>query len=129
MVDRNGLPLVSMITGANAADCKFLLPLVDALAPLCVRQGKRYRPYKLHADKAYDSAALRQGLKDRFIIPRIARRGVESSGRLGCYRWVVERTNAWINQFRRLKVRYERRADIHQAFFTIGCALICLRRT
>ena len=129
MVDRNGLPLVSMITGANAADCKFLLPLVDALPPLCVRQGKRHRPYKLHADKAYDSAALRQGLKERFIVARIARRGVESSERLGCYRWVVERTNAWINQFRRLKVRYERRSDIHQAFLTIGCALICLRRT
>lgn len=128
MVDRNGLPLVSMLTGANAADCKFLLPLVDALPLLCVRQGLRHHPDKLHADKAYDSAALRQGLEARFIIPRIARRGIESSERLGRYRWVVERTNAWVNQFRRLKVRYERRADMHQALLTLGCALICLKR-
>lgn len=127
MVDRNGLPLVSKITGANAADCQHLLPLVDALPPLCVRQGRRHWPHKLHADKAYDSAALRLGLEERLIVPRIARRGFESSEHLGRYRWVVERTNAWINQFRRLKVRYERREDIHQAFLTLGCALICLR--
>ena len=127
MVDRNGLPLVIMITGANVHDSKQLLPLVDALPVLCVRQGVRHYPHKLHADKAYDSAALRQGLDDRFIIARIARRNVESEAGLGRHRWVVERTNAWINQFRRLKVRYERRADIHQAFLTLGCALICWR--
>jgi hypothetical protein len=40
---------------------------------------------------------------------------------------VVERTLSWLNRFRRLKVRYERRADIHQAFLSLGCALICWR--
>jgi transposase len=54
-----------------------------------------------------------------------ASRGIESSERLGRYRWVVERTLSWLNRFRRLKVRYERRADIHTAFLTLGCALIC----
>jgi transposase len=43
---------------------------------------------------------------------------------LGRHRWVVERTFAWLNQFRRLRVRYERRADLHHAFVLIGCALI-----
>ena len=61
----------------------------------------------------------------RGILPRIARRGVESRERLGRHRWVVERTLAWLNRFRRLTVRYERRADLHQAFLSIGCALIC----
>jgi transposase len=56
-----------------------------------------------------------------------ALRGIESSERLGRYRWVVERTLSWLNRFRRLKVRYERRADIHRAFLTLGCALICWR--
>jgi hypothetical protein len=51
--------------------------------------------------------------------------GEESSERLGRFRWVVEHTLSWLNRFRRLKVRYERRADIHQAFLTLGCALIC----
>jgi len=40
---------------------------------------------------------------------------------------VVERTIAWLHQFRRLRVGYERRADIHQAFLTLGCILICFR--
>jgi Transposase DDE domain len=46
---------------------------------------------------------------------------------LGRWRWVVERTFAWMNQFRRLRVRYEKRADIHEAFLSLGCALICWR--
>jgi transposase len=44
----------------------------------------------------------------------------------------VERTFAWLSQFRRLRVRYDKRADIHEAFLSLGCALICwqsLRRT
>jgi transposase len=41
---------------------------------------------------------------------------------------VVERTLAWLNRFRRLAIRYERRADIHEAFVTLGCALICLNQ-
>ncbi len=63
--------------------------------------------------------------EEHFIIPRIAWRDIESNEHLGRYRWGMERTNAWVNQFRRLKVRYERREDIHQAFLTLGCALIC----
>lgn len=61
-------------------------------------------------------------------MPRIARRTVDSSERLGRHRWVVERTLAWLNRFRRLTVRYERRADIHEAFIILGCALICINQ-
>jgi IS5 family transposase len=80
---------------------------------------------KRHADKAYDSSRCRQALRSRGVIPRIARRGIESRERLGRYRWVVERTLSWLNRFRRLKVRYERRAEVHEAFLSLGCALIC----
>ena len=52
-------------------------------------------------------------------------KGSTPAQRLGRHRWVVERTLAWLNRYRRLTVRYERRADIHQAFLTLGCALIC----
>ncbi len=100
---------------------------IDAIPPIRQKRGRpRRRPRKLHADKAYDAAASRQALRRRSITPRIARRGIDSSERLGRYRWVVERTLAWLNRYRRLKVRYERRADIHQAFLIIGCALICM---
>ena len=54
--------------------------------------------------------------------------GARHGSRLGVYRWVVERTLGWLHQFRRLRVRYERRADIHEAFLSIGCSLICFRR-
>ena len=60
--------------------------------------------------------------------PRIARKGVETSARLGRHRWVVERTFAWLAQFRRLAIRFERRADIHLAFTTLAAALICLNQ-
>ena len=79
----------------------------------------------MHADKGYDFRHCREALRKRCIKSRIARRGVDSGERLGCYRWVVERTLSWLNRFRRLKVRYERRADVHQAFLELGCALIC----
>ena len=75
------------------------------------RQADRKCPNKLHADKAYSSRANRRGLRERGITPRIARPGIESSERLGRYRWVVERTLAWLGRFRRLAIRYERRAD------------------
>ncbi len=76
--------------------------------------------------KAYDYPRCRRACRKRGIVPRIARRGIESSERLGRHRWVVERTLAWFGQFRRLATRYERRADIHQAFLSLGCSLICL---
>ena len=85
------------------------------------------REEAVHADKAYDLPRCREALRKRGITPRIARRGIESSEKLGRYRWVVERTLSWVNRNRRLKARYERRDDIHQAFLDLGCALICWR--
>ena len=114
------------MSAANVHDSRMCLETLDAIAPVRGKRGRpRRRPEKLHADKAYDSRALRAELRKRGITPRIARRGVESSERLGRYRWVVERTISWLNRYRRLRIRYERRADIHLAFLHIGCALIC----
>lgn len=130
VVDKKGTPLAVVLTGANVHDCKVLEEALDAIpAVYNGRPGRpRRRPEKLHADKGYDFAFCRQALRVRGILARIARRGIESSERLGRYRWVVERTLSWLNQFRRLKVRYERRSDIHLAFLLLGCAMICLRQ-
>ena len=101
-------------------------PLLDAIPPITQPNGRRRkRPAKLHADKGYDYPRCRRALTRRHIRVRIARKGIDASDRLGRHRWVVERTLAWLNRYRRLTVRYERRADIHQAFLTLGCALIC----
>jgi transposase len=103
-----------------------LEPMIDAIPAILRPHGRpRKRPQKLHADKGYDYPRCHGVLKQRHIISRIARKGIDSSTRLGRYRWVVERTLAWLNRYRRLKVRYERREDIHQAFLTLGSALIC----
>jgi IS5 family transposase len=114
-------------TGANRQDSPVLLPLIDAIPRIKTPQGgRRKRPKKLHADKGYDFPVNRRALRARHIIPRIARKGIESKERLGRYRWVVERTHAWLNQFKRLAIRYERRGDIHEALLHLGCSLICL---
>ena len=128
MADRGGVPLAVVLTAANVHDSKVLEESVDAIEPI-KRPGRgrsRKRPKKLHADKGYDFGRCRKALRKRGIKARIARRGVESSERLGRHRWVVERTLAWLNRYRRLTVRYERRADIHEAFLHLGCSLICL---
>jgi transposase len=67
----------------------------------------------------------RMACRLRSVIPRIARKGIESRERLGRFRWVVERTFSWLHRFRRLSVRYERRGDIHFAFLLLGTILIC----
>ncbi len=131
MVDRNGIPLAVEHSAANVHDSKMLEETADAIRPIHGQRGRpgrpRKRPEKLHADKGYDFPRCRKALRKRGIKGRIARRGVDSSERLGRYRWVVERTLSWLNRFRRLEVRYERRDDIHQAFLELGCALICWR--
>ena len=128
MVDRQGIPLAIRQSAANVHDSRLLEEMVDAIPALKGRRGRpRKRPTKLHADKGCDYPRCRRALRKRGIIPRIARKGIESSERLGRHRWVVERTLSWLNRFRRLTIRYERREDIHQAFLNLGCALICFR--
>ena len=125
--DRGGVPLAVVLTAANVHDSKVLEEAVDAIEPIKRPRGRpRKRPKKLHADKGYDFPRCRKALRKRGITPRIARRGIDSSERLGRHRWVVERTLAWLGRYRRLTIRYERRADIHEAFLHLGCSLICL---
>ena len=129
MVDRGGIPLAVTLSAANVNDCTMLGASVDAIRPTRRPSGRRRkRPAKLHADKGYDYRFCRVLLRRRRITPRSARKGIESSQRLGRHRWVVERTLARLNRFRRLTVRYERRADILTAFLHLSCALICARK-
>ena len=126
LVDRKGIPLTLLLTAANVHDSKVLEELLDSVPAIPGPRGRpRFRPDKLHADKGYDYPRCRRSCRKRGIRPRIARRGIEPKDRLGRHRWVVERTHAWRARFRRLRIRDERRADIHLAFLNLGCALIC----
>jgi IS5 family transposase len=109
-------------------DSTVLEPVLDAVPPVRQCAGRpRRRPGKLHADKGYDYPRCRRACRKRGIVPRIARRGIDSSERLGRHRWVAERTLAWFARFRRLTVRYEQRADLLAAFHYLAAGLICLR--
>ena len=126
--DGQGVPLAVQLTGANRNDSQQALALVDAIPALQGERGRpSHRPQSVLGDRGYDAEAIRQGLRDRNIVPWLAKRNTEHGSGLGRWRWVVERTFAWLNQFRRLRVRYEKRADIHEAFLALGCILICWR--
>jgi len=118
------------LSAANTHDSMLLEQLIDAVAPVRGPRGRpgrpRRRPDKLHLDKGYDYPRCRRALRQRGITPRIARRGVESSQRLGRHRYVAERSLAWLVGYRRLQVRYERCADILLGLVQLACALICL---
>jgi transposase len=129
ITEHTGLPLSVGVSGANLHDSQALEPLVRGIPPIRSRRGpRRLKPAKLHADKGYDSDRLRHWLRGRGITHRIARRGIESSTRLGRHRWTIERTMSWLAGCRRLHRRHERKADHFLAFTSIACTLICYRR-
>jgi transposase len=138
VVDGAGLPLGNHLHSASPAEVK----LVEATLAT-VRVGRRHgggrprqKPVRLIADRAYDSDPLRKQLAARgieLIAPhrKNRRKPPTQDGRaLRRYkrRWTVERTFAWLGNFRRLIVRHDRSLNIYQAFFHIACFMIVLRR-
>jgi len=106
-----------------------LVPLVDRVPAVRGRVGRpRRRPERLTADRAYDHKPQRHELRKRGVKAEIARRRTAHGSGLGRVRWVVERTFAWLHNFKRLLVRYDRRQEIHEAFLAIGCCLVCFTR-
>jgi transposase len=128
--DGQGTPLAIIHTGANVHDSQQAIPLIDAIPPIKrPGGGRRKRPDAAFADRAYDAEdKIRVPLRQRGIRPFIAKRNTAHGSGLGVHRCVVEWTFSWLFQFRRLRVRYEKSADIHTAFLTIGCLLICWNR-
>jgi transposase len=126
--DATGVPLAITLTGGQRNDVTQLLPLLDGVGPVAGKPGRpRQRAERLLADRGYDFDKYRRLLWQRGVKPVIARRGIEHGSGLGRERWVVERTFAWLHNFRRLRTRYERRAELHEAFMQLGCAVICQR--
>lgn len=115
------------LTGANRHDVTQLLPLVDSVGPVGCRRGRPRRRFDVvQGDRAYDSQPHRDALRRRGSRPLLARRRTAHGSGLGKYRWVVERAESWLHQYRRLKLRYERDDAIHEGLLALTCALICL---
>jgi transposase len=127
--EAGGLPLAAAVTAANVADVTMLQAVVDDIPPVRTPSGRRRtRPGMLDADKGYDSKANRAYLRHRGIIARIARRGIDSSSRLGRHRWRVERALSWLSCYRRLAIRWDRDSERFLAFVLLACALTCFNR-
>ncbi|MDQ0798258.1 transposase [Streptomyces sp. B1I3] len=115
-------------TGGNRNDVTQLMPLLAKIPSVPGLVGRpRRRPDILLGDRGYDHDKYRRLVRAHGIKPVIARRGVPHGSGLGVHRWVVERTIAWIHGFRRLRVRRERRDDIHEAFLGLATCLITHR--
>lgn len=109
-------PQIHMREGEQCG-LRYIYRLVDLVAPRVV-QG----------DGGYDHDKYRRPLHAAGIATEIARRGQPHGSGLGKTRWVVERTISWLHNFRRLRIRFERLAFIHEAFLKIACCIICWRQ-
>lgn len=125
VVDDNGLPLNVILTNANCHDSTQLKALLDGMAPIAGKRGRALQhPKHVLTDRGYDCERYRRIPRQRHIYPQTAKRRAGHGSHLGMTRWVVERAIAWLHQFRRLRTRYERRADIHEGYLQLGRVMI-----
>ena len=135
------MPLAIRLTPGNENERRQLLPLVDELL------ARGQRPLELWADRGYDGEALRAELRARAIEPRISRRRrtgdpappgsqlvwrgrkrtAKTRDPLGRQRWPIERTNAWLHNWRRISTRWERRPELYLALLQLACSMIICR--
>ena len=135
LADGTGTPLGIHVAKASPAEVR-LLEQTLVNGRIGGRRAKRRKPQRLIADRGYDSNTVRALLVKRAIEPIIpARRNnrvaTHQDGRkLRRYkrRWIIERTNSWLQTFRRLVVRYERSAKTFTALVHLACALTTLKR-
>lgn len=133
LTERNGLPLANMTTKGNRNDIVSAEATIDKL-----RVGTKRRLAELNADKAYDSEAFRKHMSLRGTKTNIPERKFKHRRKRGRrphmdnvhfkFRVFVERTNAWLKAFRKLRYRYERKRGMFQAVVDLACLIICLRR-
>ncbi|MFD4920849.1 transposase [Streptomyces goshikiensis] len=109
------------LTGRNRNDASRLMPLLRKILPVTGLLGRpRGCSDTLLTHRGYENDNYRRLVWATGVEPVIARRGVPHGSALGIHRWVVERTIAWFHGFRRLRTRWERREDIHEAFLGLS---------
>lgn len=129
VTDATGIPLAVTLTGGNRDDVTQLVPLLEAVPSVRGKRGPpRRRPDVVLADRVYDHDKYRRLVWELGVKPVIAHRRAEHGSGLGTRRWVVERAFADLHWFRRLRIRWEIRDDIHEAFLKLACCIISWRR-
>lgn len=126
LTDGCGVPLGVDVSGANTHDVKLLQSTFDSV-PVKRPQPTTRKRQHVCLDKGYDSQEVRTFLRRRHYQGHVKSRGQEeaqrkSNPRFKARRWVVERTHSWTNRFRRLLVRWEKKADNYLAFLHFSFA-------
>lgn len=131
LTDGHGIPIGLAIDGANRADMKLVQATLDSL--VATRPDPTPdKPQGLCLDKGYDYEVVRSLLVEFGFTAHIRSRGEErqslaQEAGFRARRWVVERCHSWMNRFRRILVRWEKKADHYLAFLHFACALITFR--
>ena len=136
-VDAKGVPLAGILASAQKSEYNLALPTIDAISIESRPNHPKKRAKKLIADRGYDAKWLRQEISKRRITPYIPKRRKQGEKDQPKYntkikpyykrRWPVERTFAWLGNYRRILIRWENKISNYAAFFKLACILICLR--
>jgi putative transposase len=132
LTDGRGVPIGLATAGANRHDQKLFHATLDSI-PVRRPRPTAKRPQHLCCDKGYDADTLRREARRRRYRPHIKPRGEEQADkrhrRGRARRWVVERIASWMNRFRRILIRWEKKADNYEALLHLAFAYITWKRT
>jgi putative transposase len=131
LTEANGIPVGLAVAGANVNDFKLVRETIESI-PVTRPRSTRSQPQNLCLDKGYDYAEPRALLAEFKFTAHIRSRGEEAKAikkKAGfrARRWVVERAHSWMNRFRRILVRWEKREDTYVAMLHLALALITWR--
>lgn len=131
MTEANGVPVGLAAAGANRHDMKLVRETLDTI-PVERPRPTAEQPQGMCLDKGYDYDEVRDILQEFGFTAHIRSRGEEAhalkrEAGFKARRWVVERTHSWMNRFRRILIRWDKRAVNYIAFLHFACALVALR--
>jgi putative transposase len=131
LTEGHGVPVGLVIAGANRPDMKLVKDTLKSIVVKRPRPTKK-RPQGMCLDKGYDYAEVRDTLKEFGFTAHIRARGEEAQALkrqagVRARRWVVERAHSWMNRFRRVLIRWDKKGENYLAFLHFACALIAFR--
>lgn len=131
LTEAHGIPIGLAIDGANRHDSKLVRATINAIVAERPEPSDE-QPQGMCLDKGYDYAAVREILEEFGFTAHIRARGEEAKelkrdASNKARRWVVERTHSWMNRFRRILVRWDKKPEHYLAFLHFACGLIAFR--
>ena len=129
--DRRGVPLGVVVSAANRHDMKLAEATLESVV-VARPTPTPEQPQHLCRDKGFDYPETRAAAEARGYVVHTPLRGLDTpvpppAQRFPARRWVVERTNSWHNRFRKLKIRYEKKAANYQGLIQYACFLMVYR--